>query len=216
MMKLRKLKMAPTKNTRNTSKLSVDTVVVGMQGTGFSKRQRYMVAAAACLLAFTLGTYFIVRSGRVPVPEKVDLQGLTEYSDMSRDQADYYLYKNTGLSFEYLNKKGISGKHIKSFESALQAAQAFASIQEKHKALQAYAVAEEKKPNDGTYQFHVDYAHYALSAGDRATWKKEMLLARDIAAKNQKKVVYDKYSLSPVDRINSEIVIVEGSSNAKD
>ncbi len=178
-----------------------------------TRRQKINVFVAVIVLLVAGGLYFIVRPKGIQAPPKVDISGVFEYSDMTKEQANYYLYTKTGLTLEYLGKKGVSIETVKTFDVAIEAAEALASVQDKQAALRAYAVAQGLRTDDGTHQFYLDYARYALAVGDKQTWKKQMLLARDIAAKNETPISNDIYSISEVQKIDNEIVIVEGSSS---
>ena len=105
MKKLRaKLKHSSTPKAEGAEPAAGE-VFVSQQPSRFGKKGRLTLIVAGAVLVIALGTFMVVKLNQVAAPKKVDLQGLTEYSEMSREQADYYLYTKTGLSFELLDKK---------------------------------------------------------------------------------------------------------------
>lgn len=170
--------------------------------------------SAGLLLLLAAGVLYLAFMPRgIESPPKVDTTNVFEYSDMTKEQRNYVLYTKTGLTLEYLENKGINHSTLTNFDNSIEVAKVMASMGDKAAALQAYEIAFDKKADDGTYQFNLDYAHYALSAGNKVIWKKQMLIAREVAAKSQVTYENDPYSISTVQRIDGEIVIVEGASS---
>lgn len=150
----------------------------------------------------------VLQPSRIPAPAKVDISDVSDYSDMSYEQKNYYLYSKTGLTIEHLkSQETLGAKSFKNFDAANQASQLFTALGDYERAKQAYAAAEAKGAPADDYQFHLDYAYVALLAKDKATWKQQMLIARDIAAKRPEPK--DSQEASIADVIDSRIKTTE-------
>jgi hypothetical protein len=149
---------------------------------GKHKRTVFIIVGLIVLLG-AAGSYLMWPEDKVAPPAIVDISGVRDYFEMSKPQIDYSLYKKTGLTIEYLQKKGVSKGRLNSFDKAYEVAQALYYYGDKKLALDAYAIAQDKKPQNDDYTFYLDYAAAALRANDKTTWKQEMLLARAVVAK---------------------------------
>lgn len=163
-----------------------------------------VVAAGIVIVLIGLGGWYwsAHRQDTILPPRIVDLSNVSDYSEMTKPQADYYLYQHTGLTVEYLQQKGVSSKRLKTFDIAYQAAQALFVAGDKMRALQAYAIAQDKKPVNDDYSFYMTYAAAALRSGDKTTWKQEMLRARAVLAKQpQPTEPTEDMTVAQIDRI---------------
>jgi hypothetical protein len=154
----------------------------------FKKRSFIISVGVVIVAAIIVGVWFIASQSeeKIAAPKAVDISNVSEYGLMTKEQVDYYLYAKTGLTLGYLKSHNLTSKNLKTFDRAYQAAQALTAVDDKAKALQAFAIAQDKKPKDGDHLFYLEYADVALRSGDKTTWKKEMLLAREILVKNPK------------------------------
>lgn len=146
---------------------------------------KWALVVVLMLLAVGVGGWYVLsnRQDKILPPRIVDISGVSEYDEMSKYQIDYFLYTKTGLTIEYLQKKGVHSKQLNTYDKAYQVARALTAYGDKKAGLQAYAIAQGKRPASDDYQFYFDYAVAAIKNDDKATWKKEMLLARAVVAK---------------------------------
>ena len=149
-----------------------------------SKKQLLILLISLIIITAGIISYLVLKSPDIKVPPKADISDVADYSEMTYEQKNYYLYTKTGLTIEYLkSKKSLTPKTFETFESAYESAQLFFALGDYNRSVESYAAADAKGPKADDYKFHLKYAYAALLGKDKTTWKQQMLAAKDIASK---------------------------------
>lgn len=119
-----------------------------------------------------------VKKARVPsVLDTISVED-TNYSEMTKQQIDLQLKRQTGLSVEQLKNKTLSRTTFGNYDNAYRAAKALLAYGNPTKALEAYDVITKSWPNQCDYNFYLEYAYEALAQN-----KNEVALAQLKVAK---------------------------------
>jgi hypothetical protein len=152
----------------------------------FKPSEKRLKAILLVLFVGVIGgvIYLVLRPAPITAPMKVDINDVSDYSEMTYEQKNYYLYTKTGLTIEHLkSQRSLTSKTFKTFDAAYESGKLFFTLGEFSRSKQSYAAAEAKGAPADDYDFHLQYAYTALLDKDKTTWKQQMLTARDIASK---------------------------------
>lgn len=149
--------------------------------SGDLKRSLSVIVGMILVVLVLVAALFIMYAQLNPgvkkarVPSALDTISVedTNYSEMTKQQIDLQLKRQTGLSVEQLKNKTLSRTTFGNYDNAYRAAKALLAYGNPTKALEAYNVIAKSWPDQCDYNFYLGYAYQALSQD-----KKDIALAQ--------------------------------------
>lgn len=119
-----------------------------------------------------------VEKARVPTPLDAISKEDTNYSEMTKEQIDLQLKRQTGLSISQLKDKTLSRSTFGNYDNAYRAAKALLAYGQPVKALEAYGVIAKSWPSQCNYNFYLEYAYEALAQNNNALALEQLKVAK--------------------------------------